>query len=97
MTARDNFGYRFIYGDRKITLKPRPSVNPIIDFYFSENDGWTYLNSGAERELCVTVHKKVKPGELERILKNNEIDSQAKEILEKMIKTRRIKSGNYKV
>lgn len=69
--------------------------NVIIEYNYCENDGWSFMNRGPERELHLTIKTKISPGELERLIQDD--NSSAAMVLRQMIEKGEVNKGHYQI
>jgi hypothetical protein len=59
MTASDEYGHTYMRRNA-INEYRDPPKDWIIHYWFSENDGWTFQNRGAERRIRIEIAPNVK-------------------------------------
>lgn len=86
MTAKDQYGYIYIYSSGVISKKPLDRRRLIVSYFYIENDGWPFINRGPEKTLHVKIGRNTDSCDLEEILRNKSIDKEVKKLIKYMIK-----------
>jgi len=86
MTARDKYGNTYIYSAGVISEKPLDRRRLLVSYFYSENDGWSFMHNGPNRKLQVKIGRNADSCGLEEILKNKSIDNRVKKAIKHMIK-----------
>lgn len=96
MTAKDEYGYAYIYSNGVISEKPLDRRRLIISYFYRENDGWSFIHKGSEKTLYVKFGRNIDSCDLEEILGNKLIDKEVKKAVRAMI-TNGKKEMDYKI
>jgi hypothetical protein len=95
MTALDKFGYKYIYDDLLVTNVEIPGKTPLIEYFYSEKDGWSY-QSDSSRHVSFIFNNITIEQLTEILLKpENKFHKIVKDYLQDMVNNEKIKSGSY--
>ncbi|HPP94524.1 MAG TPA: hypothetical protein PKX79_03975 [Spirochaetota bacterium] len=100
MTAKDKWGYTFIYEtDDKDIIESQKKITgktTLITYYYSENDGWSHERRGPEREVILEINNKaVTSDKLKLIMTKIPFPKGIETELKKMIKSKNIQSISF--
>ena len=97
MTAKDRWGHVFLYEDGTHSGKPsKKGKKIVVSFCYVENDGWTFMNSGANRKISLGVHSSVDQSELMEMIEESEIGEGEKAEFRKLYEAGNLKTGEYR-
>lgn len=97
MTAQDKWGYAYVYANGTVSETRIPGKKALIEYYYSENDGWTFMNRGPERSMRISFAPGMTCERLEQILESTDINKDASGLIKKMIKNGKVEPGSYSV
>jgi len=98
MTGRDRWGHECLYADGTFAQgKPDKGKELVYMSHYSENDGWAFRRGDVDRKLIIEIGKGVTCQQLEQLLQNVKINSQAKKYIDEMIKKGELKSKVFDV
>ena len=98
MTAREKWGYQYVYHDGTVADAEVPGRKYALCSFYTENDGWSFMNRGPEREMQIFFDPSLDCASLEKIVASAKgINQDAKGLVDKMVKERKIRAGSYDV
>jgi len=97
MTAKDCWGYQYFHTKDVYEDHKGKENKVLLQYYYSENDGWAFMRDGPQRQMVIELDKSVTRDDLEAILKRCKINDDAKMLIKRMLKKGDIKSGSYPV
>jgi len=97
MTAKDKWGYSFIYetDDKDFIESPKKITGktPLITYYYSENNGFAHERQGPERKIVLEINNKVVTADIVKLIMIKiPFPKGIKSELKKMIKSKNIQS-----
>ena len=97
MTAKDKWGYTTIYSGGQTVEERRPGKGYIAHFYYSENDGWSFIRGGADRSLHIEFGRDVRCKDLGELVNDPSMNSDVRMLIKDMVKGGKLMPGRYPV
>jgi len=97
MSGKDRWGHTYLYEDGTRSGKPqREDKKLLLSYHYVENDSWTFMNSGPNRQISLFVNNSIKPSKLMKIIEKSKLGQGEKKELRKLYGQGNLKTGLHK-
>ncbi len=89
MGGREIYNKTFVYKDGSITARPLKDQEPLIYYYYEENDSIRFLKKGAQREICIELSISASIETIKEVTEKSCLDERIKEIIYEMLENKK--------